>query len=155
MVERGTKRTRKSTTTRGKGTNGSAKAGADKDAPSIVEKNRATVTNKLEELTLPILEKYGQPAFEELMSRLDTTLTEFSDEVSHLFTDMVSQAKDEHERLRGLLEREDGKEGDENSRPVLPGEENMSEFERRIETEAITNKGDDSQEPEESEEDES
>lgn len=137
MAERIAKRSRKSATTRGRGSNGSAKASAEKDGLSIAERNRAAVTVKLEELTLPILEKYGQAAFDELMARLEITLDEFTQEVSHLFTGMVAQAKDDHDKLRGLLDRDNSVEGDENTRPVMPGDENMSDLERRLETDAL------------------
>ena len=44
------------------------------------ESNREVVYQKLEDLTTPILEKYGVPAFDELMHRMEETIKDFNDD---------------------------------------------------------------------------
>lgn len=105
-------------------------------APELTpqEANRALVIRRIEELTLPILEKYGEPAFEEILGRLNRVIDEYTAEVQHLFTGLVDQAKEDHGRLRGLLDRDEG--GTETAEAEAPPEDrDMSEIERRLESE--------------------
>ena len=69
--------------------------------------NREQIQKKLIKLTAPILEQYGQIAFEELISRLETTIQEFNTEVGTLFTEMVDQSKEDFGRLKSLMEQEE------------------------------------------------
>ena len=93
--------------------------------------NQEVIRKKLEELTSPILDKYGVLAFDEVMKRLETTVKEFTEEVSTLFDEMVSRSREDHERMKSLLTEDEGNE----LQPAeeLENEENMSEFEKRLE----------------------
>ena len=116
-------------------------------AKDSVEINRAKVSKRLEELTLPVLEKYGQPAFDELHSWLERVVNEFTDEVQTLFDDLVGQAKSDHDRLIGLLRR-DANEPTEETADAVPVEEEvpMSDYERKLESQDSV-KGSDSDAP--------
>jgi len=121
---------------RASGKKGTAK-GRNKNANKQVEhaaqpqNNREIVYQKLEELTAPVLEKYGVTAFDELMNRLENTIKEFTDEVNTLFTAMVSRSREDHERLKSLLTEEECEE--EEQELELENEENMSAFEKKLE----------------------
>ena len=103
------------------------------DAKNSVAVNRAKVSKRLAELTLPVLEKYGQPAFDELHSRLERVVREFTDEVQALFNDLVGQAKVDHDRLMGLLKRDASESEGETAGPAAPEDAAMSEYERKLE----------------------
>ncbi len=124
MVERKSRRGSKNSTDK--------KTAAPELTPQ--EANRALVIRRIEELTLPILEKYGEAAFEEILGRLNQVIDEYTAEVQHLFTGLVEQAKEDHGRLRGLLDRDEG--GTETAEAEAPPEDrDMSEIERRLESE--------------------
>jgi len=93
--------------------------------------NQEVIRKKLEELTSPILDKYGVLAFDEVMKRLETTVKEFTEEVSTLFDEMISRSREDHERMKSLLTEDEGNE----LQPAeeLENEEDMSEFEKRLE----------------------
>ena len=93
--------------------------------------NREQIQKKLIKLTAPILDQYGQIAFEELISRLETTIQEFNAEVGTLFTEMVDQSKEDFGRLKSLMEQ-----GEEPETEAETGEldlSEMSEYEKRLE----------------------
>ena len=131
MADRSGARTTARTT--GTKTKGRKKPGAAQaEKKSRPQTNREVVLQKLEQLTSPILEKYGVPAFDELVIRLEGTVKEFTEEVNTLFDEMVVQAREDHERMKSLLG-----EG-ENEEPGEGGEETedeggMSEIEKRLE----------------------
>lgn len=133
MVERKSRRDRAA----GKG----SKNGTDKEsaAPELSpqEANRALVLSRIEELTLPILDKYGELAFEEILGRLNQVIEEYTLEVQHLFTGLVDQAREDHGRLRGLLDRDAGESETDESAPAPTEDKNMSEFERRLESDDL------------------
>ena len=95
------------------------------------QNNREVIRQKLEELTAPILDKYGIPAFDEVMKRLETTVKEFTEEVNTLFSEMVNRSREDHERMKSLLTEEDGNEGEQDEK--LENEKEISEFEKRLE----------------------
>ena len=97
------------------------------------QNNKEIVQQKLEELTSPILEQYGTPAFDEIMARLETTVREFNDEVGTLFKEMVDRSHEDHVRMKSLLSGEET--DDEQQKDEQENEANMSEFERRLEEE--------------------
>lgn len=120
------------TKTTGSKAKGRAKQAATQAEPTPQpQNNREIVYQKLEEQTAPILEKYGVPAFDELLNRLESTIKEFNEEVGSLFTEMVDQSREEHERMKSLLS-EEGCEGGEQEEK-LENVENMSEFEKKLE----------------------
>jgi hypothetical protein len=95
------------------------------------QNNREVIRQKLEELTAPILDKYGMPAFDEVMNRLETTVKEFTEEVNTLFSEMVNRSKDDHERMKSLLTEEECDEGEQDEK--LENDKEISEFEKRLE----------------------
>ena len=115
-----------------------AKAGglASKGAKQVKDalppkNNREVMGRKLRQLTTPVLDKYGMPAFDELMERLEGTIEDFNAEVKSLFEDMVHQSREYHARMKSMLAPE---EGDETGKANAMGnEENMSEYEKRLE----------------------
>ena len=117
----------------GKKSSDNGKNAKTPEPENSVEMNRAKVRLRLEELTLPILEKFGQPAFDELHSRLEVVIREYTIEVEGLFSDLVGQAKLEHERLMGLLKRDETEGDGDSPDPVLADDEDLSDIERRLE----------------------
>jgi hypothetical protein len=114
---------------KGRKKQGTTQAGS-KNQP---ETNREVVFQKLDELTSPILEKYGVPAFDELVNRLEGTVKEFTEEVSTLFDEMVVQAREDHERMKSLLVEGENDEQSGEDEDNLVNEEGMSEYEKRLE----------------------
>lgn len=93
--------------------------------------SRGIIVRRLVELTEPIMEQYGQAAFDEVMTRMEATIQDFTQEVRTLFTEMVHQSREEHERLKAMLVQDEAvEEGD-----VIEEEQDteMSEFEKRLE----------------------
>lgn len=94
--------------------------------------NQELIQKKLIKLSAPILEQYGQIAFEELINRLETTIQEFNAEVGTLFNEMVDQSKEDYGRLKSLMEQGEEPEAEpETGR--MDEESEMSDFERRLE----------------------
>ncbi|UCH62620.1 MAG: hypothetical protein JSU77_12630 [Fidelibacterota bacterium] len=122
--------------TKAKSTSSRAKGRSSKSASKAEEKlqpqnNQEVIRQKLEELTAPILEKYGIPAFDEIMNRLETTVKEFTEEVNTLFSEMVIRSREDHERMKSLLTDDEGDEGGHDEKTENNVE--MSEFEKRLE----------------------
>lgn len=92
---------------------------------------RGILVRKMVELTEPIMEQYGEAAFDEVMTRMEATIQEFTQEVRTLFSEMVQQSREEHERLKAMLVQDEAvEEGD-----LIEEEQDaeMSEFEKRLE----------------------
>ena len=122
--------------TKGKATRtGAGKRGQASDPVVEAQEQTATtreiIAGKLIELTEPIMEQYGQAAFDEVMTRMEATREEFSQEVNTLFTEMVHQSREEHERLKAMLVQDEAVEEED---PIEEGPEGeMSEIEKRLE----------------------
>ncbi len=93
--------------------------------------NQEQIQKKLIKLSAPILEQYGQIAFEELINRLETTIQEFNAEVGTLFIELVDQSKEDYGRLKSLMEQ--GEEPEAEPETGRIDESELSEFERRLE----------------------
>ena len=93
--------------------------------------NQEIIQKKLIKLSAPILEQYGQIAFEELINRLETTIQEFNEEVGTLFTGMVDQSKEAYGRLKSLMDQKEAPE--EEPEPGVVEDAGLSEFEKRLE----------------------
>ncbi len=122
--------------TKAKSTGSRAKGRSKKPDNQVEEtlqplNNQEVIRKKLEELTAPILDKYGVPAFDEIMNRLETTVKEFTEEVNTLFSEMVNRSREDHERLKSLLTEDEGDEGEQDEKPE--NDEEISEFEKRLE----------------------
>ncbi len=92
---------------------------------------REVIVRRLVELTEPIMEQYGQAAFDELLTRMEAAIQDFSQEVRTLFTELVHQSREEHERLKAMLVQDEVVEGED----LIEEEQDteMSEFEKRLE----------------------
>ena len=119
----------KSTGSRAKGR--SKKSDNQAEETPQLQNNREVIRQKLEELTAPILDKYGMPAFDEVMNRLETTVKEFTEEVNTLFSEMVNRSREDHERMKSLLTEEECDEGEQVEK--LENDKEISEFEKRLE----------------------
>ena len=133
MVKRAGSRQKK---TEGKTSETKGRGRAGKELSQEEETNRQIsnqeiIQKKLTKLTSAILEQFGQIAFEELISRLETTIQEFNEEVKSLFTEMVDQSKDDLGRLKSLMVQ--GEEDEDETEPDVADEAGLSEFERRLE----------------------
>ncbi|MCH7859959.1 MAG: hypothetical protein IID14_09740 [Candidatus Marinimicrobia bacterium] len=114
---------------------GAGKRGTASD-PAVELKEQPVTTReimvrRLVVLTEPIMEQYGQAAFDEVMTRMETTLGDFSEEVSTLFTEMVHQSREEHERLKAMLVQDEAVEAADTTEEGQEDAE-MSEFEKRL-----------------------
>jgi hypothetical protein len=111
------------------GTKSAKKSSEDKKTLT----NHDVVRERLQKLSLPVLERYGESAFDELLARLETTIEEFTTEFETLFTEMIDQSRDDYRRLQNLLAPEENTEAvDEEAQPDS-SMDNMSEFERKLE----------------------
>lgn len=128
-------RTRGSSNVKGSAAGAKSKAGGKRGAASKEPKtNREVAFDKLQTLTSPILEKYGVAAFDELVNRLENTVKEYTEEVDALFKEMVSQSREDYERMKTLLTGQEPDEAEaEDEEEVAEEEESMSEFEKRLE----------------------
>ena len=127
MAERSRART-KSRTKAG----GLASKGAKKVKDALPPKNnREVMDEKLRQLTTPVLDKYGKPAFDELIERLEGTIDDFNAEVKSLFEDMVHQSREQHARMKSMLAPVEGDDSEEAQ--AMGNEEHMSEYEKRLE----------------------
>lgn len=107
------------------------KKGNDDDTPKT---NHDVVRERLQELSMPILDKYGESAFDELLARLETTIEEFTTEFETLFSEMIDQSRDDYRRLQSLLTPDDATDAsDESPKPETPAMDEMSDFERKLE----------------------
>ena len=114
---------------------GAGKRGQVSSPPAAAQEQTATareiIVAQLVELTEPIMEQYGQAAFDEVMTRMEATREAFSEEVNTLFTEMVHQSREEHERLKAMLVQDEAVEEED---PIEEGPEGeMSEIEKRLE----------------------
>jgi hypothetical protein len=129
-------RTRGASSKRGSASGAKSKAGGKKGTAKGVasnepQTNREIAFQKLQELASPILEKYGVTAFDELITRLEDTVKGYTEEVDALFKEMVSQSREDYERMKSLLTAQEPDEVEQEETEVE--EETMSEIEKRLE----------------------
>ncbi len=95
--------------------------------------NHAVVRERLQKLALPVREQYGESAFDELLSRLEATIEEFTHEYETLFTELIDQSKDDYRRLQNLMAPDEATEAAEEATEPEVATEELSEIERRLE----------------------
>lgn len=111
---------------------GRATKAADGTKPAEIYGKKLVIYKKLKELLNPVMDNYGEAALEELVTRLESTVTDFNAEVSSLFTEMVGQSKEDHAHLKSLLTHdEDAEDETELDTGAVEG---MSDIERRLES---------------------
>ncbi|MFC1620353.1 hypothetical protein ACFL45_11195, partial [Candidatus Neomarinimicrobiota bacterium] len=69
--------------------------------------------------------------FDELVTRLEGTVKGYTEEVDALFKEMVSQSREDYERMKSLLTVQEPDEGEQEDK--VEEEETMSEFEKKLE----------------------
>ena len=93
---------------------------------------------KINELTDGIAPGYGETFLEELMGRLEKTVSEFNEEVSELLESLKVRSAERDEKLKEMMERGDDSAADPSAvnGDVSAAESEMSDWEKRLESKA-------------------
>ena len=93
---------------------------------------------KINELTDGIAPGYGEAFLEELMGRLEKTVSEFNEEVSELLESLKVRSAERDEKLKEMMERGDDSAAEPSAvnGDVSAAESEMSDWEKRLETKA-------------------
>ncbi len=93
---------------------------------------------KINELTDGIAPGYGEAFLEELMGRLEKTVSEFNEEVSELIESLKVRSAERDEKLKEMMERGDDSEADPSAvnSDESAAESEMSDWEQRLESKA-------------------
>lgn len=116
-----------------------------------VDKQKEYLVDKFGGLIKQIGDGYGQPLQEELIRRLEKTISDFHEEVEELLENLKNRSAEREERLKELLEK--AAMPDEPVEPE-PGdgepEPDLSEWEKRLERKSQNDKdtGNGKEEPE-------
>ena len=91
---------------------------------------------KINELTDGIAPGYGEAFLEELMGRLETTVSEFNEEVSELLESLKVRSAERDEKLKEMMERGDDSAAEPSAvnGDVSAAESEMSDWEKRLES---------------------
>jgi len=113
---------------------------------------------KINELTDGIAPGYGEAFLEELMGRLEKTVSEFNEEVSELLESLKVRSAERDEKLKEIMESGDDSAAEPSAvnGDVSAAESEMSDWEKRLESKAndggseteATPKGDEEEEEE-------
>ena len=93
---------------------------------------------KINELTDGIAPGYGEAFLEELMGRLEKTVSEFNEEVSELLESLKVRSAQRDEKLKEMMERGDDSEAEPSAvnSDESAAESEMSDWEQRLESKA-------------------
>ena len=93
---------------------------------------------KINELTDGIAPGYGEAFLEELMGRLEKTVSEFNEEVSELLESLKVRSAERDEKLKEIMESGDDSEAEPSAvnGDVSAAESEMSDWEKRLESKA-------------------
>ena len=93
---------------------------------------------KINELTDGIAPGYGEAFLEELMGRLEKTVSEFNEEVSELLESLKIRSAERDEKLKEMMERGDDSEAEPSAvnSDESAAESEMSDWEQRLESKA-------------------
>ena len=93
---------------------------------------------KINELTDGIAPGYGETFLEELMGRLEKTVSDFNEEVSELLESLKVRSAERDEKLKEMMERGDdsGAEPSAVNSDESEAESEMSDWEQRLESKA-------------------
>ena len=93
---------------------------------------------KINELTDGIAPGYGEAFLEELMGRLEQTVSEFNEEVSELLESLKVRSAQRDEKLKEMMERGDDSAAEPSAvnGDVSAAESEMSDWEKRLESKA-------------------
>ena len=91
---------------------------------------------KINELTDGIAPGYGEAFLEELMERLEKTVSEFNEEVSELLESLKVRSAERDEKLKEMMEGGDDSAADPSAvnGDVSAAESEMSDWEKRLES---------------------
>ena len=90
---------------------------------------------KINELTDGIAPGYGEAVLEELMGRLEKTVSEFNEEVSELLESLKVRSAERDEKLKEIMESGDDSAAEPSAvnGDVSAAESEMSDWEKRLE----------------------
>ena len=93
---------------------------------------------KINELTDGIAPGYGEAFLEELMGRLEKTVSEFNEEVSELLESLKVRSAERDEKLKEMMEGVEDSAADPSAvnGDVSAAESEMSDWEKRLESKA-------------------
>ena len=91
---------------------------------------------KINEITDGVAPGYGEALLEELMGRLEKTVADFNEEVSDLLETLKSQSAARHEKLKELIDQ--GEDAPQLQPTISAAESEMSDWEKRLESESNT-----------------
>ena len=93
---------------------------------------------KINELTDGIAPGYGETFLEELMGRLEKTVSEFNEEVSELLESLKVRSAERDEKLKEIMESGDDSAAEPSAvnGDVSAAESEMSDWEKRLESKA-------------------
>ncbi|MBH31601.1 MAG: hypothetical protein CMG71_06385 [Candidatus Marinimicrobia bacterium] len=89
---------------------------------------------KINEMTDGVAPGYGEAFLEELMNRLEKTVSEFNEEVTVLLESLQAQSAERHEKLQELIEQGGEAPMQEPASGVTSAESEMSDWEKRLES---------------------
>ena len=89
---------------------------------------------KINEMTDGVAPGYGEAFLEELMNRLEKTVSEFNEEVTVLLESLQAQSAERHEKLQELIEQGGEAPMQEPASGVTSAESEMSDCEKRLES---------------------
>ena len=103
-----------------------------------IDNQKKYLMAKINELTDGIAPGYGEAFLEELMGRLEKTVSDFNEEVSELLESLKVRSAERDEKLKEMMERGDDSAAEPSAvnGDVSAAESEMSDWEKRLETKA-------------------
>ena len=103
-----------------------------------IDNQKKYLMAKINELTDGIAPGYGENFLEELMGRLEKTVSEFNEEVSELIESLKVRSAKRDEKLKEMMERGDDSEAEPSAvnSDESAAESEMSDWEQRLESKA-------------------
>jgi len=106
------------------------------------------ILEKMDEMVEGLGPEYGEALMEELIGRMEKTVSHFHDEVSEMLESLKSSSEEREQKLKKLIEAEAAGEepsaapapAEESGAEVSAAEQEMSEWEKRIEAKAAKGK---------------
>ena len=128
---------------------------AEEQAQNI-DVQKQYIMAKINELTDGIAPGYGEAFLEELMGRLEKTVSEFNEEVSELLESLKIRSAERDEKLKEMMEGGDDSAADPSAvnGDVSAAESEMSDWEKRLESKSSTASGETDAAPKNDEEEE-
>lgn len=126
-------------------------APAEQAAPAL-DPQKQYLTDQFGGLMEQVGEGFGGPLQEELIHRLEQTIADFHEEVNEMLTNLKENSEKRHERMKEIWNNPDAalsQESDGESDDDSGGNDEMSEYEKRIE--GLANDGENEETKEEEE----